>query len=344
MKAAQTEVAATRQNPGDVLRQAREQREWSQAEVAQKLNLTVSSLNNLEAGAFDKLPGHTFARGYIRAYAKLMGMDQAPLVQAFDNITGTHAQGSDVHALGRIEEPVRLSHNIMRVVSLLLLVAVVGGGFFWWQDQGSLRGKDLAKIALEHVEVESADGTTQIHPLDEPEDQAVSEAQQPAGEVLPLEPVASEQAPAVAAETPAPVVAVAPSNSVPAPAPSTAPAPAPAAAATVAPVAQPAPASPVAVAPAPVAPATAAPAPVPAGSGSVHIQFTADCWTQVSDGNGKVLFSAIKRKGDSLELTGKPPFAVRLGFARGAQVSYNGQAVDVAPFTSGETARLKLGQ
>lgn len=344
MKAAQTEVAATRQNPGDILRQAREQRDWSQAEVAQKLNLTVSSLNNLEAGAFDKLPGHTFARGYIRAYAKLMGMDQAPLVQAFDNITGTHAQGSDVHALGRIEEPVRLSHNIMRVVSLLLLVAVVGGGFFWWQDQGSLRGKDLAKIALEHVEVESADGTTQIHPLDEPEDQAVSEAQQPASEVLPLQPVASEQAPAVAAETPAPVVAVAPSNSVPAPAPSTAPAPAPAAAATVAPVAQPAPASPVAVAPAPVAPATAAPAPVPAGSGSVHIQFTADCWTQVSDGNGKVLFSAIKRKGDSLELTGKPPFAVRLGFARGAQVSYNGQAVDVAPFTSGETARLKLGQ
>ncbi|UVK82222.1 helix-turn-helix domain-containing protein [Pseudomonas sichuanensis] len=349
MKAAQTEVAATRQNPGDILRQAREQRDWSQAEVAQKLNLTVSSLNNLEAGAFDKLPGHTFARGYIRAYAKLMGMDQAPLVQAFDNITGTHAQGSDVHALGRIEEPVRLSHNIMRVVSLLLLVAVVGGGFFWWQDQGSLRGKDLAKIALEHVEVESADGTTQIHPLDEPEDQAVSEAQQPASEaqqpaseVLPLQPVASEQAPAVAAETPAPVVAVAPSNSVPAPAPSTTPAPAPAV--TVAPVAQPAPASPVAVAPAPVAPATAAPAPVPAGSGSVHIQFTADCWTQVSDGNGKVLFSAIKRKGDSLELTGKPPFAVRLGFARGAQVSYNGQAVDVAPFTSGETARLKLGQ
>jgi len=83
---------------------------------------------------------------------------------------------------------------------------------------------------------------------------------------------------------------------------------------------------------------------VPAGSAKVAIQFVADCWTQVTDGNGKVLFSAIKRKGDNLELTGKPPFSVRLGFARGAQVSYNGQAVDVAPFTSGETARLKLGQ
>ncbi|WP_248918788.1 RodZ domain-containing protein [Pseudomonas entomophila] len=338
MKAAHTEVAAaTRQNPGDVLRQAREKRDWSQAEVARKLNLTVSSLNNLENGAFDKLPGHTFARGYIRAYAKLMDMDQAPLVEAFDQITGTHAKGSEVHALGRIEEPVRLSHNILRVVSLLLLVAVVGGSFLWWQDNTSLRGKDLAKIALEHVEVESADGTTQIHPLDEPEDQAVSEGQQPESEALPLEPAASEQAPASTAEAPAAPVA-APALVAPVAAPQ-----APAVAAT--PIVPAAPAAPVATAPVPVAPApTAEAAPAAAGSGNVHIQFTADCWTQVTDGNGKVLFSAIKRKGDSLELTGKPPFAVRLGFARGAQVSYNGQAVDVAPFTSGETARLKLGQ
>jgi len=351
MKAAHPEVAvAPGQNPGELLRQARENRDWSQAEVARKLNLTVSSLNHVETGAFDKLPGHTFARGYIRAYAKLMDLDQAALVDAFDRYTGTHAKGSDVHSLGRIEEPVRLSHNILRGVSLLLLVAVVGGGFVWWQDQGSLRGKDLAKIALEHVEVESADGTTQIHPLDEPEDQAVSAGQQPESAPLPLEQGAAEQP---AATEPAPAS--------PAPAATAAAVPAPAQQAPVSPVASapavaPAPVAPVAPAPAPTAaaPATpvatvaatepAAPAAVPAGSAKVAIQFVADCWTQVTDGNGKVLFSAIKRKGDNLELTGKPPFSVRLGFARGAQVSYNGQAVDVAPFTSGETARLKLGQ
>ena len=344
MNAAHPEVAvAPGQNPGELLRLAREKRDWSQAEVARKLNLTVSSLNHVETGAFDKLPGHTFARGYIRAYAKLMDLDQAALVEAFDRYTGTHAKGSEVHSLGRIEEPVRLSHNILRGVSLLLLVAVVGGGFVWWQDQGSLRGKDLAKIALEHVEVESADGTTQIHPLDEPEDQAVSAGQQAESAPLALEQGAAEQ-PAAAAEqapaSPAPTLAAVPA---PTPAQPASAQPAPAAVATPVAPATPAPA---AVAPAAPAPAVAAaePAAVPAGSAKVAIQFTADCWTQVSDGNGKVLFSAIKRKGDSLELTGKPPFAVRLGFARGAQVSYNGQAVDVAPFTSGETARLKLGQ
>ncbi|WP_313731927.1 DUF4115 domain-containing protein, partial [Pseudomonas sp.] len=130
-----------------------------------------------------------------------------------------------------------------------------------------------------------------------------------------------------------------------------APAPVSPAAAQQAPVQAATPVTPPAAPTATAAPAASVPAiaaaepvTVPAGSAKVAIQFTADCWTQVSDGNGKVLFSAIKRKGDSLELTGKPPFAVRLGFARGAQVSYNGQAVDVAPFTSGETARLKLGQ
>lgn len=330
MKAAHPEVvAATRVNPGETLRQGRESNGWSLAEVAVKLNLTAASLGNLEAGAFDKLPGHTFARGYIRAYAKLLGMDQAVLVQQFDQHTGTDAQGSNVHSLGRIEEPSRISHTILRIVSLLLLIAVVGGGFVWWQDQTSLRTKDLIGLNPEHVEVEGADGTTQIHPLDEPEDQAVVEAQTeaatplalpegtstaPAAEVAPVAPAATATAPAVTA----PAVPVAPAAPV---------------AATPA---VPAPVAPVATV---VAPST----PV-AGSGQVNIQFVADCWTQVTDGNGKVLFSGLKRKGDSVDVSGKPPFAVRLGFARGAQVSYNGQAVDIAPFTSGETARLKLGQ
>jgi cytoskeleton protein RodZ len=328
MKAAHPEVvAATRVNPGENLRQARESNGWSLAEVALKLNLTVGSLGNLETGAFDKLPGHTFARGYIRTYAKLLGMDQTLLVQQFDQFTGTDSQGSSVHSLGRIEEPVRVSHTILRIVSLLLLIAVIGGGFIWWQDQTSLRTKDLVGINPEHVEVEGADGTTQIHPLDEPEDQAVVEGQTEEGSALPLP---EGQAPA---ETQANVVAVAPA----APA---APVVAPAAPAAVTHT----PAAPVVAASAPsVAPAAATTAPV-AGSGQVRLQFVADCWAQVTDGSGKVLMSGLKRKGETIDVSGKPPFSVRLGYARGAQISYNGQAVDIAPFTSGETARLKLGQ
>ena len=344
MKAAHPEVvAANRVNPGETLRQARESNGWSLAEVALKLNLTVTSLSNLEAGAFDKLPGHTFARGYIRAYAKLLGMDQTVLVQQFDQSTGTDSQGSNVHALGRIEEPVRVSHTILRIVSLLLLIAVIGGGFVWWQDQTSLRTKDLVGLAPEHVEVEGADGTTQIHPIDEPEDQAVEENQADSSTALAL-PQSETSAESTGAEATAPATAATAPAATPT-APVHTPAPVVAAPATPAPNVPATPAPTVTAPVVPAAPAATAEAAAPvAGDGQVQLQFSADCWAQVTDGRGKVIFSGLKHKGDSVSVSGKPPLSVRLGVARAAQVSYNGQPVDIAPFTSGETARLKLGQ
>lgn len=89
----------------------------------------------------------------------------------------------------------------------------------------------------------------------------------------------------------------------------------------------------------------AAPTVTPAaGEARVNLQFTADCWTQLTDANGKVLLMALKRRGESVELVGKAPLELRLGFARGAQVLVDGQSVDVTPFIHNETARLKLGQ
>jgi len=337
MKASHPEaIAAARVNPGETLRVARESNNWSLTEVAARLNLTPLALSQLESGAFDRLPGHTFSRGYIRAYAKLLGMDQNRLVLEFDQYTGTDASGSSVHSLGRIEEPVRLSQSVLRFVSFVLLVVLAGIGFLWWQDQSVNRGGEQADISLEHVEVESADGTTQIHPLDEPEDQAVAEAQE--SDELSL--------PEVSPELAAPPEKATQDNTADVPEIPSAPG---TEAAPDAPVA-PAPSTPEVTAQAPTSIAPEASVPVQpaeaaiAGQGKVHLQFTANCWTQLTDADGKVLLSALKRRGESMELSGKPPLELRLGFARGVQVSYNGQAVDVAPFIHGETARLKLGQ
>lgn len=334
-------LAAVQINPGQTLRMAREAKGMDVAEAARSLNMSESMLRNVEAGAFDKLNGHTFARGYVRAYAKLLGLDQEQLVTAFDRYTGTDATGSEVRALGRLEEPVRVSQNLMRMLS----VAVLAGGalltYLVWPEKAV--EKAASEIGIEHVEVESADGTTQIHLLDEPEDQAVAEANKPA-EVEPAPATAELSAPetpaVTAGEMAAPLAPAAPASApavTVAPTPATPAAAIPPAAASVVPDAAP-------VTPMAAAPAATQPQAVPAGQALVQVQFSADCWTQLTDADGKVLFSALKRKGELLELAGKPPFELRLGYARGAQVSLNGQPVDVAPFTSGETARMKLGQ
>jgi len=346
MKAAQPEVvAAHRVNPGEALRAARESRGWSVAEVATQLNLTPTRLSQLEAGEFEKLPGNTFSRGYIRAYAKLLGLEQAPLVADFDQFTGSNAAGSSVHALGRIEEPTRYSQSILRLVSFLLLLGVGGACFYWWQEQG-WQLDDLKNVGMGHVEVEGADGSTQIHQLDEPEDQAVAEAQNQ-GTELPLPGVPTEQAqeeapsetpPATATEllqqNPPAQQQAAPAEQAPA-----APDESHAATAPAAPAAQ----ANAAAAQPPAAAAAQPQAPAAAGEGLISLKFTADCWVQVTDASGKVIASGLKRGGDSLDVRGHAPMELRLGFARGAQVTYNGAAVDVTPYISNETARIKLG-
>ncbi|WP_300654838.1 RodZ family helix-turn-helix domain-containing protein [Pseudomonas sp.] len=316
MKVAHPEVVATqRVNPGESLREARESKGWAVDEVAAQLNLTPLRLSQIEAGAFDKLPGNTCARGYVRAYAKLLGMDQSRLVLEFDQFTGSDAVGSDVHSLGHIEEPARYSQSILRFVSFALLVALTGVGFYWWQEQAARHTGESPVTSIEQVEVDGADGMTQLHPLDEPEDQAVLAAQ---GETeLNLTPVIAEETAASELDGAVEQAAAEPAGEELQVEPAAADSPAPA--------------------------NTTESLVVAAGEGTVSVSYVADCWTQLTDASGKVLFSALKRKGDSLQLAGKAPLELRLGFARGAQVSYNGQVVDVAPYISGETARIKLG-
>ncbi|WP_394560826.1 RodZ domain-containing protein [Aquipseudomonas alcaligenes] len=347
MKASHPEVvAAHRANPGETLRKVRESKGLGLSDVAVQLNLTAQALRNLEAGAFDQLPGHTFARGYVRAYAKLMDMEADRLVTEFDQYTGTDATGSSVSSLARIEEPARVSQSLVKLFSVVALLALGGVGFVWWQGQSQRLGADTAGAGIEHVEVEGADGTTEIHPLAEPEDQAVAEAQAeaPLEEVPPVvDPAQQPEEVGAAVDT----TAQAEAPQVPAASESVAPtAPAvPAAPVAPAPVTtQNPPVAPVAEATAPAAPVAAAPVAPAVGEALVNLQFTADCWTQLTDANGKVLLSALKRRGDSVELVGKAPLELRLGYARGAVVLVNGQPVDVASSTHGETARLKLGQ
>jgi cytoskeleton protein RodZ len=244
-------------------------------------------------------------------------MDQSRLVLEFDQFTGSDAVGSDVHSLGHIEEPVRYSQSILRFVSFALLVVLAGVGFYWWQEQAERRADESPVTSIEQVEVDGADGTTQIHPLDELEDQAVLAAQ--SSTELSLPPATPEAAAepevdsAVEQAEPTEVAAVEPPSASDD-------------AATAA-----------------VSPASAEAPEVAVGEGRLSVSFVADCWIQVTDADGEVLFRALKRKGESLQLAGKAPLELRLGFARGAQVSYNGQAVDLAPYITGETARIKLG-
>lgn len=67
-------------SPGRVLAAQREAMGWTVEQVADQLKLAVRQVIALEAGDYAALPSPAVTRGFVRAYAKLMKLDPAPLV------------------------------------------------------------------------------------------------------------------------------------------------------------------------------------------------------------------------------------------------------------------------
>ena len=70
---------------GAVLAAAREELNLSVAEVARHLKLSPAQVEALEEGAYDRLPGRVFVRGFLRNYAKLLGIDPQPLLHRIEH-------------------------------------------------------------------------------------------------------------------------------------------------------------------------------------------------------------------------------------------------------------------
>lgn len=65
------------ENVWSLLRQAREARGLSLGQVSAHLKLTVRQIEAIECGDLTVLPGQTFARGFVRNYARFLGLDPA---------------------------------------------------------------------------------------------------------------------------------------------------------------------------------------------------------------------------------------------------------------------------
>ncbi|WP_339849541.1 RodZ domain-containing protein [uncultured Nisaea sp.] len=68
---------------GEMLQRHRIERDLTLQDIAQQLRIQRSYLDALENGDFDKLPGLTYAIGYVRSYAQLLELDAATLITDF---------------------------------------------------------------------------------------------------------------------------------------------------------------------------------------------------------------------------------------------------------------------
>ena len=65
---------------GAILAAERERQGLSRADIAQRLHMSASQVEALEASDFGRLPRGTFLRGFTRNYARSLGLDPASIV------------------------------------------------------------------------------------------------------------------------------------------------------------------------------------------------------------------------------------------------------------------------
>jgi cytoskeleton protein RodZ len=296
--------------PGPVLAAERERQGLSRAEMAQRLRISTSQVEAMETDDYARLPRGTFLRGFVRNYAKALGLDPAELVAELDRAQPrASAPGIVVPTQNIRFDPLgeRFSSPYVKAAMLAATVVVLAFAvlYWWFFMRPATMAATATAVKRPAIEVSQPLVTLQPEPV-----RAVA----PPAEPLAEPPPATQVAPAAA---PAPSRADAvPAASTPGNAPAAKPAASP--------------------------PAAIASEPLPPGSKSLRFTFSDASWVEIKDARGRTLISRINPKGSSAEVAGKPPFTVWIGNAPEVKMYYDNKEFDLAPHTRVAVARFNL--
>ncbi len=126
---------------GQRIKREREMRGVSLDEIAQATKIGTRSLRALEDEDFDRLPGGIFNKGFVRAYARFLGMDEEQAVADYLVASGLEAAPAEA-----VETETAPSSDLWRrrlkaigIAALILAAAAYGG--WWLYSTGSFGGR-----------------------------------------------------------------------------------------------------------------------------------------------------------------------------------------------------------
>lgn len=299
---------------GQMLRQAREQRQVSLQSLAGALKVPAHKLQALEEDRWDLLTDSVFTRSLALSVCRVLQIPSAPVMAGLpkheaaklaSNPEGINTPFKE-KTLRSLMSPTQDSGSGSAVkLGVAVLIAAIGGaGLYFlpqWQEAQDAAGSETPLSEAAPAE-----------PLFMPAPEAAAPAATEAAAAVEAAPAVAEKAAAHAPAAPA------------APAPSSAAEPA---------------AAPVAT-PAATATATAAPA-----ANGTQLRFTANAetWVQVRDAQQRVVMEKILKSGDVFEDTAAGrPLHVVVGNAGATTLQIDGAAFDLAAAAKNNVARFEV--
>lgn len=323
---------------GDVLRQVRESRGESLSDVAHALKLSARQIEALELERFDLLPGPAFVRGFLRNYARYVGVDlEARIAQLNfgDNSQGvrlapvTNATGDMPTGEG--------ARNVLKpamIVIVGMVVVLAAGWYFDWFKVDQT--EPVSTVTSRGVTPSMGGGASSGFEASPPESmtmlpsapasaQGVAEpgpGDEAAGDQVASVPDASgsgsdaSQGAAVGPDVVQGADTVAAAAVADAPNDTTVAAESP----------------------------TAEAAPEASDElGRLVFSLSGESWIQVRDGEGAALYTGTGSAGTTRTVQGKPPFSIVVGNAGLVSLEYDGEPVDLSPhIRSGGVARMTV--
>ena len=296
------------EGPGRRLKALREAQGLELGRVASLLHLSDDKLLLLEAEAYEELPGPVFVQGYIRNYARLLGVPVEPLITAFRTQSPEGTRQPELR-ISQVSHEVHSSHLPVRLMTWAIVIGLVVLVFIWWRGYLQWPPKNTSpgvsqdqETMLEPPEGAGGPGFASMPSfLDSATDDESSEDGTLAiPDVKPRDPGPSESSPVGEAATE--------DTSPQASAISESMRPEDAGAGEQQPQT------------ADETPATTAPGQAPVQEGRVVIQFNGNSWSRISDASGSFKVQREITAGTRLVLKGTPPYELVLGDASAIEI------------------------
>ena len=292
---------------GERLAEARREKQISVLEIAKELHVEESKIRALENNDFDALGAPVFAKGHLKKYSQLVGVNHDDVLADYYQLT--RSQEMPPVIVQRKQPGRELSPGpwVAGVVVLLLLALA-----YWLLIErpfGTPSGPAATAPAVSQTAAPAASEPEEPESADEAVEEA---AEEPAEEPAVVEEPAGEQA--RADEVPTRLRPAEPEQAVSTPQ----------------------------AAAQPAMDSTMLPA---AGDGDVRmsVTFVGDCWTEITDASGRRLFFQLGRSGRTVNVSGPGPLSVLFGDAANVEVRVNGEDFIIpAANRRGRTARLTI--
>jgi cytoskeleton protein RodZ len=303
------------ESPGKRLRIARQARGMSRGDIATHLHLSQSTVQALENDDHDRLPGPVFVRGYLRNYARLLGLDDDSVLARYGGAHTDHSHRPAPVSQG-VKPEIRSSHFAVRLVSWILVIGLLGLLAVWWQGHLEWNNGSIDQaLEAEPSTPGGADSENGGLTLPQPEPGQAPDRLPQIGEST-VEPTPAEAVADGPPEEPDAVVEKATEGSAPEPTAAT-------------------------------ETASEAPAEKPGAAGEtaaseIVFEFLGPCWVDIRDSTRKFKLFGEMGKGKRKVLEGTPPYSVILGNSAMVRITVDGQPFDIESLSHGSVARFTL--